>query len=309
MPIITIVGSFCVDILIRADRLPVWGETLIGRDIYLGPGGKGGNMAAAVARMGAQTHFVTAVGNDQFSELAFSLARDEKIDATHIRKLDGTTTSVGFGLLDTAGHSACITDLAALNRMDEAFVDQAEEAIVQSQAVITMLENPLPAAARAMQLGRKHGKLTVFNPAPAAALSDELLANIDVLTPNESELRVLLGLPPDDATPDLDLAERLAVRGVRVLVVTLGEKGALLIDHGAITQIPPIKVEVVDSTGAGDAFNAALVVALAEGKPLVQAAQLATCAGALACTKLGSIPAYATRDQIDALYRKTYVKA
>jgi ribokinase len=301
MPTVTIVGSFCVDILIRADRLPVWGETLIGRDFYLGPGGKGGNMAAAVARLGATTHFVTAVGEDQFARLAFDLARDENIDPTYIQRIPGATTSIGFGLLDPAGRSACITDLAALSHIDEAFVDAAEEAIARCDAVVTMLENPLGAARRAMELGRKHGKLTILNPAPALPLPDDLLAGVDILTPNESELRILLGLPPDDPTPDLELAQRLTARGVRTLILTQGEKGALLLDRGTITQIPPIPVSAVDSTGAGDAFNAALAVALAEEQSLHEALQLATCAGAVACTRLGSIPSYARRDELERL--------
>src|SRR5438552_7098631 len=162
-PVVTVVGSFCVDILIRADRLPVWGETLLGRDFYLGPGGKGGNQAAGVARMGGHCAFVTAVGEDDFAELAFDLARAEGIEQKFIRRIPRMTTSVGFGLLDPAGRSACITDLAALSAMDEAFVDAAEARIAASDVVLTMLENPTEAASRAMELGRKHKKLTILN--------------------------------------------------------------------------------------------------------------------------------------------------
>src|SRR5438094_123695 len=124
MATITVVGSFCVDILIRADRMPVWGETLLGRDFYIGPGGKGGNQAAGVAKLGAETYFVTAVGRDQFAEMAFELAKSLGIRDEFIARVDGMTTSIGFGLLDPAGRSACITDLAALARMDSAFVDR-----------------------------------------------------------------------------------------------------------------------------------------------------------------------------------------
>jgi len=155
-PIVSIVGSFCVDILIRADRMPVWGETILGRDFYLGPGGKGGNQAAAAARLGAEVQFITAVGNDQFAQLAFDLASAEKIHPEHIRRISAMTTSIGFGLLDPAGRSACITDLAALAKMDAKFVDAAEETIARSHVVLTMLENPVEAAARALELGRKH---------------------------------------------------------------------------------------------------------------------------------------------------------
>jgi ribokinase len=315
MPRITIVGSFCVDILIRADRLPVWGETLLGRDFYLGPGGKGGNMAAAAARMGAQISFVTAVGDDNFAQRAFDFAASENIDPTHIRRIPGMTTSIGFGLLDPAGRSACITDPAALSAMDAAFVDQAEQTIAQSDAVITMLENPLEAAARALRLGQKHGKLTILNPAPAMQLTSEILADADILTPNESELRVMLGLAPDDPSLDANLARELQRRAnhgrvaratPQTLIVTRGEKGALIIQNDQIAEIAAPKVDVIDTTGAGDAFNATLAVALTEGKSLPEAVRLANCAGALACTKLGSIPSYGRRKDVEEMRQKFY---
>jgi ribokinase len=306
MPTVTVVGSFCVDILIRADRLPVWGETLIGRDFYLGPGGKGGNQAAGSARMGAKTHFVTAVGDDDFSRLAFDLAAAEGIDPAYIVKIPGARTSVGFGLLDPAGRSACITDLAALAKMDAAFVARAQPAIADCDVVITMLENPLQAAAEAIRLGRAHGKLTILNPAPAMVLEDAILRDCDLVTPNESELRVLLGLPPDDPTDDLALARRLRRRGVVNLIVTLGPRGALILSDQGEQHVPGVPVDVVDTTGAGDAFNAALAVALAEKKSLPDAVRLANCAGALACTKLGSIPAMGRREQVESLRRNHY---
>jgi ribokinase len=305
-PVVTVVGSFCVDILIRADRLPVWGETLIGRDFYLGPGGKGGNQAAGVARMGAQTHFITAVGEDHFAQRAFDLAKAEGIDRDGICVMPGATTSVGFGLLDPAGRSACITDLAALVRMDAAFVDRFEPQIAGSDVVLTMLENPLQAAARAMRLGRKHGKLTILNPAPALALNDEMLHDCDIVTPNESELRVLLGLSPDAEGRDVDLARRLRSRGIKTLIVTLGARGALVLGDEGEQHVAGVRVDVIDSTGAGDAFNAALAVALAERMPLIRAVELANCAGALACTKLGSIPAMGRRAAVESMWKLHY---
>ncbi len=305
-PTVTVVGSFCVDILIRADRLPIWGETLLGRDFYLGPGGKGGNQAAGVARMGARTHFVTAVGEDHFAQLALDLAKAEGIDREGICVMPGAKTSVGFGLLDPAGRSACITDLAALSRMNAAFVDRFEPQIAASDVVLTMLENPVEAAAQAMQLGRKHGKLTILNPAPAVVLPGEVLRDCDIVTPNESELRVMLGLSPDSKEDDAELARKVRSRGVNTLIVTLGERGAMILNDEGQQHVPPVRVEVIDSTGAGDAFNAALAVALAAKTPLTTAVQLANCAGAIACTKLGSIPAMGRRDEIEAMWKKYY---
>ena len=157
-----------------------------------------------------------------------------------------------------------------------------------------------------MELGRKHRVCTLLNPAPATTLDDAILQNVDVLTPNESELRILLGLSPDASTSDLDLARHLQKRGVKTVVVTRGEKGALIIHQDKVIEIPGIGVDVVDTTGAGDAFSAGLAVALAEKKELVEAVQFANCSGALACTKLGVIPALAERELIERLYRKHY---
>jgi ribokinase len=185
-------------------------------------------------------------------------------------------------------------------------VDGVEAQIAASDVVMSVLEIPAAAAARAMELGRKHGVRTILNPAPATRLDDSVLANVDCLTPNETELRILLGLPPDDpATPEA-LARELQARGAQTLVVTLGKEGALVLDPDGMRRIPGVPVGVVDTTGAGDAFNAGLAVAWAEGRPLDDAVRYATCAGAIACTRLGVIPALGDRAAVDALYAQTY---
>ena len=157
-----------------------------------------------------------------------------------------------------------------------------------------------------MELGKKHGARTVLNPAPAQALPDAIFRHVDILTPNESELRIIMGLPPDDPTPNAELAARLKARGVQTLVVTQGGDGALIYDGDGITRVPSVRVDVVDTTGAGDSFNSGLAVALAEGKSLVEAVRYGCCAGALACTKLGVIPSLAYRADIDRLYAVNY---
>jgi len=157
-----------------------------------------------------------------------------------------------------------------------------------------------------MRLGRKHKALTLLNPAPAAPLPGDVIANVDVLTPNETELRVLMGLAPDDPTPTETLAHQLQERGVKTIIVTRGEHGALILTDGEKIAVPPVKVEVVDTTGAGDAFNSGLAVALAEGQDILTAAKFGACAGALACTKLGVIPALAFRPEVESLYNQYY---
>jgi ribokinase len=301
-PIITIVGSFAVGMTLRTSRMPVFGETLIGSDFDMGPGGKGSNQAVGTAMLGARSYFAGIIGDDKLAEIALDLYAEKGVDTTYLKKTTQMATGVGFIILNAAGENGIILDMGANELMDAAFVDTLEEQIVRSDVVMSVLELPVAAAARAMELGKKHGALTILNPAPATRLDGAVLRNVDYLTPNETELRILMGLAPDDPTPTEELASRIRERGVGNLVVTLGEKGALVMTDDHATRVPGVAVEVVDTTGAGDAFNSGLAVALAEGRDLIQAVQYAACAGAIACTRLGVIPSFGDRAAVDKLY-------
>lgn len=298
-PVITVVGSFAVGLTIRTGHMPVFGETLLGADFDMGPGGKGSNQAVGVARLGAQSFFAGIIGADKLGEIATELYAREGVDTTYLHHTSQLATGVGFIILNQAGENGIILDMAANKLMDAAFVNRLETQIARSDVVMSVLEIPVEAAARAMVLGRAHGVRTILNPAPAQPLTADIFKNVDYLTPNETELRILLGLAPTDPTPTLELAQRLQSMGVGNLIVTRGGHGALVLSADGVQEIPGVSVEVVDTTGAGDAFNAGLAVALAEGKPLAQAVQYANCAGALACTHLGVIHALANRAALD----------
>ena len=301
-PIITVVGSFAVGLTLRAPRFPVAGETLIGSDFDMGPGGKGSNQAVGAARLGAESHLVAVIGADAFGEVALDLYRREMVDAAHVRRTSERNTGVGFITLNAAGENHIVLDMGANHLLSPEDVEQAEDLIAGSDAVLSVLEIQAATAARAMALARRHHVISILNPAPAQALDDAVLGAVDVLTPNESELRVLSGLAPDDPTGTLELAHRLQQRGARQLGVTRGSQGALVVDaDGGTHQVPGVPVEVVDTTGAGDAFTSALAVALAEKLPLLEATRFAACAGALACTRLGVIPALPSRAEVEAL--------
>ncbi len=301
-PRITVVGSFAVGLTLRAPRFPVAGETLIGSDFDMGPGGKGSNQAVGAARLGAESHLVAVIGNDLFGDVAVKLYQAEGVGTAHLRRTDERNTGVGFILLNAAGDNEIVLDMGANHLLAPADVDRAEDLIASSQAVLSVLEINPQTAGRAMHLARKHGVASILNPAPAQLLDDALLSAVDVLTPNESELRLLCGLPPDDATDTLELARRVQRRGVRQVVVTRGSAGALVLGADGIPHtVPGQPVNVVDTTGAGDAFTCALGVALAERQPLLAAVRFATFAGALACTKLGVIPALPRRGEVEAM--------
>jgi ribokinase len=305
-PVITVVGSFAVGMTLRTNRMPIFGETLIGSDFDMGPGGKGSNQAVATARLGADSYFAGIIGDDKLGEIATDLYAQEGVHTDYLKKTQAMATGVGFIILNFQGHNGIVLDMSANKLMDPPFVDQVEEQIAKSKVVMSVLEIPVPAAGRAMELGRKHGVTTLLNPAPAAPLSDEIIRTVDVLTPNDTELRILMGLAPDDPTPTETLAVQLQGRGARTIIVTMGENGSLILTPEFTTRVPTLPVNVIDTTGAGDAFNSGLAVALAEGKDIVSAAKFASCAGALACTRLGVIPSLAFRSDVDALYHKYF---
>lgn len=306
-PIITIVGSFVVGMTLRTPRMPVFGETLMGSDFDLGPGGKGSNQAVGVARLGGKPYLAGIIGTDRLSTVATELYASEAIDTTYLRQTEDAGTGIAFIILNQAGENGIIIDPGANSLMDAAFVDSLENQIAASDIVMSVLELPVEAAARAMQIGRNHGVRTILNPAPATRLGLDILSNVDYLTPNDTELRILLGLEPDDPSPTPQLAEQLRSQGVANLIVTRGERGALIASDCGTVEVPGVQVNVVDTTGAGDAFNAGLAVALAEGKELVEAVKSANCAGAFACTALGVVPALGTRQAIDELFAQFYL--
>lgn len=300
---IAVVGSFVVGLTLRVPRPPHVGESLVGDSFDFGPGGKGTNQAVAAARLGAAVDLLAAVGNDLFAGVAFDLLQAEGLAADHVHRMPGINTGVGFVTLLPSGENWIVVDLGANLHLTAAHVDAFAERIAAADLLLCQLEVTDEVLVRALALARDRGVFTVLNPGPARTLPPSILQHVDLLTPNQTEARVLLGLPPDDATPTDVLARRLIGLGVKQVVVTLGKDGALIVDEHSAEAIPAIAVTAVDSTGAGDAFNAAIAVALAEGKSLSEAVQLARYAGAYAVTRLGVIDGLATRAAL-AEFRK-----
>lgn len=303
-PVITVVGSFAVGMTIRTPTLPIFGQTILGSDFDMGPGGKGSNQAVATARLGADSALVACVGNDALAKIAIDMYYAEGVNARHVAQLEGRATGVGFIILNTEGNNFIILDMGANNAMDATQVDLSADRLAMSDVVMTVLEIPDAAAARAMALGKAAGAQTVLNPAPARALHPSIFRHVDVLIPNESELRILLGLKPDDPTPSRDLAIRLRRLGVGTVVVTLGREGVLILSDEHDMHIPAAEVAVVDTTGAGDAFCSGFAVALAEGKSIPEAAKFGTLCGSWACTRLGVVPSLGRRAEIEAFAKE-----
>ena len=290
----------------RVPRLPALGESLVGDCFDMGPGGKGGNQAIAAARLGAQVQLLACVGDDIFADRALRLYADEGIATDQVHRLPGAHSGIGFVNILPDGENLITVDLGANLLMTAAHMRACEALLQDSDIVMTQFEAAPEPVAAALALAKEHGKLTICNPAPARAVSDPgLFADVDILTPNASEARVLLGLPPDDDSPVAELAHKLLDYGVGAVIVTLGERGALLANGAGQTCIPALKIAAVDVTGAGDSFNAALAVFLGEGLSIEAAARRAVIAGAYTALHLGVIDGLPTRAEFERFASQT----
>lgn len=302
---IVILGIFVADTVYRADRLPRMGETLMGQGFFLGPGGKGSNQAVAAARAGGRVEFVTRLGADAFAAIARDIWDKAGVQAAVREDADSYTGAAFIFLQEGTGQNAIIVSPGAAGRISAADVEAEGARFRSARLVMTQLEQPVEAARRALELGREGGAITVLNPAPAAPLPDGMLALCDLVTPNESEAEALTGIPVTGPESAAAAAGRLLERGARAAVVTLGAQGALYRDATRSLHVPPMAAgPVLDTTGAGDAFNGGLAVALAEGRGIDQALRMATATAALKITRLGTAAAMPTRAEIDALLAK-----
>lgn len=298
---IAVVGSYGAGLTMRVSKAPGAGETLTGGEFDAGPGGKGSNQAVGAARLGAEVSLFTAIGDDAFGREARELWSAEGVDASHV-VVTGTPTMVGFILVEPSGENRIAIAPGALDLLDAAAVRGFADEIASADILVVSMEIPEAAVTEALRIGRERGVRTLLNPAPARALADDVWPLIDLLTPNETEAPVLLGLDADHGLTEDELVAQLRARTGGAVILTRGGRGALLSSDAGVEEIPPVPAaHVVDTTGAGDSFTAALAVALAEGADLATAARFAATAGAHTVTTAGVIPALPTRSQLPRL--------
>ena len=304
------VGSYATGLTMKVARLPNAGETLLGTGYRVDYGGKGSNQVVGCARLGGQVSFVAKIGKDSFGDAALGLYREEGVDVTHVQQIAGAPTGVGFIIVEEVhGHNCIAIDPGANELLDAADVAAAAEIFASSKVVLTQLEIPVRAAEAALAQGRAHGAVTILNPAPVRPLPLSVLQLVDILTPNETEARVLAGRNPTGEVEPEMVARELIRNGVKQVVMTLGEKGALIVTATSATHIPAIQVSAVDSTGAGDAFNAGLATALAHGANLEDATRFAVVTGGLSVTKEGVIPSLPRRKDVAEFFGQKSLSA
>jgi ribokinase len=303
-PKLVVAGSANRDLVVKTERIPAPGETVIGGAFVAAAGGKGGNQAVAAARLGAEVWFVGRVGQDAFGD---ALADEMEAAGIHIDFLsrdDAEPTGVALIGVDARGENAIIVAPGANHRLGRDDIVAALPAIAQAYAVIIQLEIPMEAVEAAIDMAAAAGTKVILNPAPvnqATPFPDSLLAKVDFLTPNEREAAQLLGYASPEGLDWETTAQRLRAKGIGAVVITVGEAGCVLADDIGTRRLPAFPVHAIDTTAAGDCFTGALATGLAEGLSLDDAACFACRAAALSVSRMGAQPSLPTRDEVDAL--------
>jgi ribokinase len=305
LPRITVVGSYATGLTLKVKRLPSPGETVLASGYRVDYGGKGSNQAVGCARLGAEVALVARIGKDDFGGMALRLYREEGIDVAFVQQTGEQSTGVGFILVEAGSGNNCIAlDPGANELLSPVDVARCGAALKSAAVVLTQLEIPVAAAEAALSHGRANGGTTILNPAPVRSLPASVLQLVDVLTPNQTEAKVLTGRDPDDRAEPEEVARDLLRLGVRQVVMTLGEHGALIVTASSSKHIPATPLRAVDTTGAGDAFNAGLATALASGESLESAVEFGVVTGGMAVTKEGVIPSLPRRDEVVQFYQQ-----
>lgn len=300
---VAVLGIFVADLAFKAPRLPVMGETILGHGFKDGPGGKGSNQAIAAARAGADVRMITRIGRDTFGEMARKAWAADGVDTRAVTIDDELPTGAAFIFVSTeTGNNAIIVESGAAAKLSPTDVAAAEPVIASSKVLVTQFEQPVETAIAGLTLARRHGVLTVLNPAPAVPVDPAIYGLCDYVTPNETEAATLTGLRVETEADALAAAGALVAMGARNALITLGDKGALLHGEAGTQVVPAFRVaQVVDTTGAGDAFNGGFAVALAEGKSPLEAIRFANATAALSVQRPGTAPSMPTRDEIEGV--------
>jgi len=298
---IVVLGVFVADTTHRADRMPNMGETLLGKSFALGPGGKGSNQAVAAGLAGADAHIITRIGEDAFGDMATGMWERSGVTPAVTRMTDQPTGCAFIFIDDASGDNAIIITPGAAGTINPTDLDDQRDLIASADIFMTQLEQPMDAAIRGLELAREAGVTTLLNPAPAADLPDGMIALCDIITPNETEAEMLTGQSVETIEDAKAAAQILREKGVGTVILTLGARGALLVDAERELHVPAFSLgPVVETTGAGDAFNGGFAAALAEGQSIEAALCFGCATAGISVTRAGAAASMPTRSEIEA---------
>jgi ribokinase len=301
-----VLGSTNVDLIVKTDRLPLPGETVTGGVFAQANGGKGANQAVAAARAGANVRFLSAVGSDQLGLDCLAALTQEGIDTTNVIQVQNQRTGIALITVDRSGENCIVVASGANTSITTSDIDSAHTSLPEANAVVCQLETPLGGVSRILAIARARKMATILDPAPAVPLPDTLLANVDCLTPNERETEILTGIRPETREAGLEAASILRERGVNTVILTLGERGALLVDQTGYIEVAPLAVQVLDTTAAGDAFSGYLAAHVGRGASFRSALHYAICAGSLATQSVGAQQAIPSASEVEELKQKVF---
>jgi ribokinase len=296
---VLVIGSSNTDMILRVARIPKPGETLLGGEFAMCAGGKGANQAVGAARAGGAVTFIGRVGQDMFGEQALASLAADGINVEYVVRDRVRPSGVALIFVGNGGQNSIAVASGANARLSPADVRKASRAIRDASVVVLQLETPLETVQAAVELAARAGARVILNPAPAQPLPASLLKRVYVLTPNESEAEILTGVTVNNETGAAKAADKLRAKGAQNVIVTLGARGAFLAGENVRGRIPAYQAKAVDATAAGDVFNGALGVALAEGKSLLDAARFANAAAAISVTRPGAQPSAPRRAEIE----------
>jgi ribokinase len=297
-PKIVVIGSSNTDMIVKAKQLPVPGETILGENFIINPGGKGANQAIAAKRLGGDITFITKVGNDLFGMQAFEIYRSEYINTGYVFKDPDNPSGVALISVDSMGENCIIVAGGSNMRLSPEDIDKAEEAIKECDLVLIQLEIPLETVEYAVDLAHRHGKKVILNPAPATSLSNDLLKKLYAILPNRIEAQMLSGIQVTDEKSAYEASHAISKKGIDNVVITLGKAGAFVKEDDNYRMIPAKEVETIDTTGAGDVFCGAISVYLSEGYSLMDSVAFANMAASISVTRIGAQSAIPFRREV-----------
>ena len=301
---IVILGVFVADTAYRAQRQPRLGETILGQSFALGPGGKGSNQSVAAGMAGASVGFITKLGKDPFADMALATWKKAGVTSLATQHADDYTGAAYIFVDENTGDNAIIVCPGAAATINRSDIDSHAEVIKHCKVLMTQLEQPIDAAEYALACARKAGATTILNPAPAVELPTSMIALCDFVTPNEIEAETITGITVNSPKDAVAAAEALLAKGAGGAIITLGENGSLYHDGSNSVHVPAINAgPVVETTGAGDAFNGGFAVAIAEGHSPLEAIRFGTATAAISVTRPGTAPSMPTRKEIESLLR------
>jgi ribokinase len=298
---IIVIGSSNTDMVIQSDRLPNPGETIIGGDFLMNPGGKGANQAVAAARMGGHVTFISKTGNDLFGKQSMDHYNAEGINTEYIFSDPKNHSGIALITVDANGENCIVVASGANASLSPSDIESARAEIESCALVLMQLEIPIETVEYAAEMANQKGIRVILNPAPARALSDKLLRGLYILIPNTNEAEILSGIQVTDWESARKAANALSARGVKNVVITLGSLGALIKEGNEYYTVQATKVTAVDTTAAGDTFCGTLCVGLSEGKSIVDSVAIASKASALAVTRMGAQSSIPYRSELSSL--------